>query len=29
MRERLLLIRGTLSAGPNGNSWTVRARVPR
>jgi signal transduction histidine kinase len=29
MRERLLLIRGTLSAGPDGDCWAVRAQVPR
>ncbi|HEY3923578.1 MAG TPA: histidine kinase [Acidothermaceae bacterium] len=29
MRERLLLIRGTLSAGPEGECWAVRAQVPR
>jgi signal transduction histidine kinase len=29
MRERLLLIGGTLSAGPTGTGWTVRAEVPQ
>jgi signal transduction histidine kinase len=29
MRERLLLIHGTLSAGPDDECWTVRAQVPR
>ena len=29
MRERLLLIGGTLTAGPAGTSWTVRAQVPK
>ena len=29
MRERLLLIRGTLNAGPDGDCWAVRAQVPR
>jgi signal transduction histidine kinase len=29
MRERLLLLRGTLSAGSNGGEWVVVARVPR
>jgi signal transduction histidine kinase len=28
MRERLLLIGGTLTAGPAGNRWTVQAKVP-
>jgi signal transduction histidine kinase len=28
MRERLLLIGGTLSAGPNDRGWTVRAEIP-
>lgn len=28
MRERLLLIRGTLTAGPDQKCWTVRAEVP-
>jgi signal transduction histidine kinase len=28
MRERLLLVGGTLSAGESGSGWTVRARVP-
>jgi signal transduction histidine kinase len=28
MRERLLLIGGTLTAGPEGPGWTVRAQVP-
>jgi signal transduction histidine kinase len=28
MRERLLLIGGTLSAGESASGWTVRARVP-
>ncbi|MCU4186735.1 hypothetical protein K6U06_20390 [Acidiferrimicrobium sp. IK] len=29
MRERLMLIGGTLTAGPDGDGWTVRAQVPR
>jgi signal transduction histidine kinase len=29
MRERLLLLDGTLSAGPRGSDWVVEARVPR
>jgi signal transduction histidine kinase len=29
MRERLLLIDGSLAAGPNEDGWAVRARVPR
>jgi signal transduction histidine kinase len=29
MRERLLLLDGTLSAGRNGRSWVVEARVPQ
>ena len=29
MRERLLLVGGTLSAGRNGSDWTVVARIPR
>ena len=29
MRERLLLVGGTLSAGRNGSDWAVMARVPR
>jgi signal transduction histidine kinase len=29
MRERLLLIRGTLAAGPDDGCWSVRAEVPR
>jgi hypothetical protein len=29
MRERLLLLDGTLSAGPEGNDWVVTAKVPR
>lgn len=29
LRERLLLIGGTLTAGPNREGWTVRAQVPR
>lgn len=29
MRERLLLLRGTLSADSNGGEWVVTARVPR
>jgi signal transduction histidine kinase len=29
MRERLLLLDGTLSAGPRGDDWVVEARVPR
>ena len=29
MRERLLLLNGTLSAGQDGDSWVVVARVPR
>jgi signal transduction histidine kinase len=29
MRERLLLLEGTLSAGPHGADWVVEARVPR
>ncbi|GAB2808128.1 histidine kinase [Actinoallomurus bryophytorum] len=29
MRERLLLLDGTLSAGRNGNDWVVMAKVPR
>jgi signal transduction histidine kinase len=29
MRERLLLLRGTLSAGFDDENWTVRAQVPR
>jgi len=28
MRERLVLIGGTLNAGPAGNCWTVQAEVP-
>jgi len=28
MRERLLLLDGTLEAGPDGNRWTVTARLP-
>ena len=29
MRERLLLVKGTLSAGQNGSDWVVMAKVPR
>ena len=29
MRERLLLLDGTLSAGPEGSDWVVTAKVPR
>jgi signal transduction histidine kinase len=29
MRERLLLLSGTLSAGQDGDNWVVVARVPR
>jgi signal transduction histidine kinase len=29
MRERLLLVKGTLSAGQNGSDWIVMAKVPR
>jgi signal transduction histidine kinase len=29
MRERLLLVGGTLSAGQDGSDWTVVARIPR
>jgi signal transduction histidine kinase len=29
MRERLLLLNGTLAAGPSELGWTVRARIPR
>ena len=29
MRERLLLVKGTLSAGQNGSDWVVTAKVPR
>jgi signal transduction histidine kinase len=29
MRERLLLIGGTLTAGPSVTGWTVRAQIPR
>jgi signal transduction histidine kinase len=29
MRERLLLVDGTLSAGQNGSDWVVMAKVPR
>jgi signal transduction histidine kinase len=29
MRERLLLLDGTLAAGPDGSQWTVSATVPR
>ncbi len=29
MRERLLLLDGTLSAGQDGDNWVVVARVPR
>jgi signal transduction histidine kinase len=29
LRERLLLIQGTLSADSNGGEWVVTARVPR
>jgi signal transduction histidine kinase len=29
MRERLLLLDGTLTAGPDGNDWAVVATVPR
>jgi signal transduction histidine kinase len=29
MRERLLLIGGTLNAGPSDRGWTVRAQIPR
>ncbi|MCU1687428.1 MAG: hypothetical protein JWQ81_8167 [Amycolatopsis sp.] len=29
MRERLMLLRGTLTAGAHDGSWTVGARVPR
>jgi signal transduction histidine kinase len=29
MRERLLLVKGTLSAGQNGRDWVVMAKVPR
>jgi len=29
MRERLLLVGGTLSAGRNGSDWTIVARIPR
>lgn len=29
MRERLLLLHGTLSAGPDGGEWVVAATVPR
>jgi hypothetical protein len=28
-RERLLLLRGTLSAGRRGGDWVVEATVPR
>jgi signal transduction histidine kinase len=27
--ERLLLLKGTLSAGPDGGDWIVRAQVPQ
>ncbi len=29
MRERLLLLDGTLSAGRRGHTWVVEARVPQ
>jgi hypothetical protein len=29
MRERLLLLDGTLAAGPDGDEWAVTATVPR
>jgi signal transduction histidine kinase len=29
MRERLLLLNGTLAAGPDELGWTIRARIPR
>ncbi len=29
MHERLLLVKGTLSAGQNGSDWVVTAKVPR
>ncbi|HWN60706.1 MAG TPA: two-component sensor histidine kinase, partial [Streptosporangiaceae bacterium] len=29
MRERLLLVKGTLSAGQNGSNWVVMAKVPQ
>ena len=29
MHERLLLVKGTLSAGQNGSDWAVMAKVPR
>jgi signal transduction histidine kinase len=29
MRERLLLVGGTLSVGPDGGDWIVVAEVPR
>jgi signal transduction histidine kinase len=29
MRERLMLLDGTLTAGPDGDDWVVEARVPR
>jgi len=29
MHERLLLVKGTLSAGQNGSDWVVMAKVPR
>jgi len=29
MRERLLLLDGSLSAGPSGGDWVVRAKVPQ
>jgi signal transduction histidine kinase len=29
LRERLLLLRGTLSAGRRGSDWVVEATVPR
>jgi signal transduction histidine kinase len=29
MRERLLLVKGTLSAGQNGSDWVVMAKVPQ
>ena len=29
LRERLLLLDGTLSAGRDGRTWVVEARVPQ
>jgi signal transduction histidine kinase len=29
LRERLLLLGGTLTAGPRGGQWIVTAQVPR